>query len=77
MPAIDRSTAELQNLVADDLKRSELELLGAVVAESRLGGEARLHAVGTNHLAVFLVLDDQVIANRVEPVAVEASRVGR
>ena len=35
-----------------------------------------MHAVGAHHLAVFLIVNDQMIANQVEAVAVETSRVG-
>lgn len=72
---INRRSAQFEYLVADALEGSKFKLLGTVIAKPCSGGKPRLHAVGAYHPAVFLVFDDQMIANRIEAIAVESRRV--
>ena len=70
---MDACATQLQDLRSTSLERREIELALAVVAEASLGLHSGLHAVGADNGTRAFVLHDQVRANRVERVRVQAA----
>jgi hypothetical protein len=75
--AVDGGAAEFENLAADRFIGSEVELLFTVVTKVVGGGDTGLHAIGAHNLTAGAVFDDEVIAEEVELIVVEAGLVGR
>ena len=69
--------AQLQNLAAHPFIRREIELLIGVVAEVLRRRRAGLHTVGADDALVCFVLYQQVLAEEIEVVGIEACFVGR
>src|SRR6266536_3179132 len=66
--------SEFDQLGADWLERTEVELLFAVVTAIRGRREAGLQPIRANDLAAGQMLDEQVVADFVERIGIEAGR---
>jgi hypothetical protein len=75
--AIDAGPPQLQNLRPQMLVGSEVELLRAVVAQPATCGHAVLHAVRAYNSPCRLLLDQQVLTDRVVLILVNTARVRR
>src|SRR5258708_5891444 len=70
MLLVHTGASEFNQLRADRLERTEVELLLAVVATIRRRSAASLQTIRANDLAGGQMLDDQVIANFIEWIGV-------
>jgi hypothetical protein len=73
---VDAGPSQLQDFAAQALEGAEIKEFLAVIAEIALGAIAALHAVGAGQLAGGRVMHHQVVADKIEAVAVEASARG-
>src|SRR5262245_18261368 len=73
--AVHTGSSQLDQLGAKRLEDVELKFLRAVVSEMRRCIVARLQTVGTNDMSCAQVLHDEMVADGVKPVFVQASEV--
>lgn len=80
MFAVDCGAAQLQNPRPERLIGGKTELLLRVISQIPFGGCSRLHPVRAHDAPVWivleLVLDEEVLADQVELVGVEAGAIG-
>ena len=70
---MDAGPSQLQDFAAHRFERAEIEELLAVVAQVALGAIPALHAVGPGQFPRGSVIHHQVVADKIEAVAVEAT----
>src|SRR5580704_3909538 len=68
--------AEFENLLANSFKRREIKKLLAVIAEISFGAEATLHAIGPHQFAGEGIANQQMVADEIVAVAIEADARG-
>jgi hypothetical protein len=73
---MDAGSAEFEDFSAQIIERAEIEEFLAVIAEVALGAIAALHAVGAGEPAGGGIVDHEVVADKIEAVAVEAGPRG-
>ena len=76
MLRVDARAAKFNQLRAQRLEAGEIKFLRAIVAKIFPGVRAGLQAVGADDALRRQMLDEQVVAHRVEWVGVEAGGVG-
>src|SRR5579871_1960174 len=76
MFAINRCTAQFENAETEGLIGREAEFALGVVAEIARGSLARLHAVGSDDAVRELFFDEQMLAEEIEVIGIEAGLVG-
>ena len=73
--AMHTGSAQLNHLVAQRLEGIEFKFLRAVISEIRLGIVAGLQTVCANDLSRGQVLHDEMVANRIKPILIQAREV--
>jgi hypothetical protein len=70
---MNAGSAQFENLAANSLEGEEIEELFTVVAEVSLGAIPALHAVRSGQFSSSRIAHRQVVADKIEPVTVQAA----
>lgn len=77
MLAMNGRATKFDDRSAQGLIRCEIELARAVVTQVARGGSSGLQAIRSNNLVGRAMFDDEVVANGIEFIGIEAVLVGR